>query len=499
MILVCGHNNAWQLTYRFDAVTRGAVNRVRKVHRSAAGKGVNVARVLAALEAPAMLLAYLGGPNGARVRQALEREGIAAEVIGTAADTRTCVTLLESARPLPAAVESGHRGSGSGSAAPLPGRSARSTREAGGHEQRSAVSAGWPPPGRGPAGVVDEGGAVPVTEPAESAVTASAGEFARGAVGEAPRVPEPAESAVTASAGELTGGTVGEAPRVPEPAESAVTASAGEFAGGAVGGARQVTELVEPAVVASEAEQEQFAAAYERLLEQASVVVIAGSAIGGARNEVYADMVRRARRRGVATLLDAYHGHGRAALAAAPEVVKVNRAELAELAGTAVDSEPRRVAACRGLCDRYGVQWVMVSAGAEGIEACDGKRLLRAAAPPVPAVNPIGSGDAASAGVAAALAGTAGVRATGALAEPKRAPAVAAAPVGATGVSAAGVVAGPNAASAPARVDQTDLAAAVRLAVACGTANCLTVTPGAVSGEAIRRLHAQVAVTETAL
>ena len=99
MILVCGHNCAWQLTYRFDTVTRGAVNRVREVHRSAAGKGVNVARVLAALEAPAMLLAYLGGPNGARVRHALDREGIAAKVIDTAADTRTCVTLLESGPP----------------------------------------------------------------------------------------------------------------------------------------------------------------------------------------------------------------------------------------------------------------------------------------------------------------------------------------------------------------------------------------------------------------
>ena len=343
MVLVCGHNCAWQLTYRFDAVTRGAVNRVREVHRSAVGKGVNVARVLAALEVPATLLAYLGGPNGVRVRQALEREGIAAEVIDTAADTRTCVTLLESAG---------------------------STRDAEDDERRRT--------------------------------------------------------------------------------------------GGAVGEARQVTELVEPAVTASEAEQERFAAAYERLLEQASAVVIAGTAIGGAHQEVYAEMVRRAHRRGLVTLLDAYHGHGRAALAAAPAIVKINREELAELAGTAVDTEPARTAACRDLCDRHGVQWVMVSAGAEGIEACDGTRLLRAAAPAVPVLNSIGSGDAATAGVAAALMAAAGVSAT-----PK--------------------------------LDQADLAAAVRYAVACGSANCLTATPGSVTRAAILELHAQVTVTETPL
>ena len=328
MILVCGHNCAWQLTYRFDAVTRGAVNRVREVHRSAAGKGVNVARVLAALGVPATLLAYLGGPNGARVRQALDREGIAAEVIDTAADTRTCVTLLEH------------------------------------------------------------------------------------------------------------------------------SAGAGE---------RQVTELVEPAVTASDAEQEHFAAAYHRLLARASAVVIAGTAIGGARDEVYAQMVRSARSRGVVTLLDAYHSHGRATLAAAPAIVKINRAELTELAGTAVDTERDRTAAYRDLCDRYGVRWVIVSAGAEGFEACDGERLLRAAAPPVPVVNSIGSGDAAAAGVVSTLTAATG--------------------------------AGPSSPDP----EQSDLAAAVRLAVACGTANCRTATPGAVTREAILKLHAQVEVTETPL
>ena len=424
MILVCGHNNAWQLTYRFDAVTRGTVNRVREVHRSAAGKGVNVARVLAALQAPATLLAYLGGPNGMRVRRELEREGIATEVIDTAADTRTCVTLLESATPLRHTDEVGDRRTGSAGRLALSGRSARSLREAGGRERPGAGCAGWPPlSGQGPGGAGGDGAVEPVTGPAEPAAPASAG----------------------------------------------------KFAGAVVGGTQQVTELVEPAVVASAAEQERFAAAYDRLLEQASAVVIAGSAIGGADREVYAEMVRRAHRRGVPTLLDAYHGHGRAALAEAPSIIKINRAELAELAGAAVDSESARTAACRGLCDRHGVRWVMVSAGAEGIEACDGRRLLRVAAPAVPVVNPIGSGDAASAGVAAALAGVAGAPIAGAM---------------------VGVQSAHGAAPARARIDQADLAAAARLAVACGTANCLTATPGAVIPDAVLRLHAQIAVTE---
>ncbi len=122
--------------------------------------------------------------------------------------------------------------------------------------------------------------------------------------------------------------------------------------GPAAGPARQVTELVEPAAAASGAEQERFAAAYEELLGNAAAVVIAGTAIGGAHPEVYAEMVRLAHRRGVPTLLDAYRDHARAALAAAPEILKINRAELAELAAD-------RAAFCRRLRDRHGVQWVL--------------------------------------------------------------------------------------------------------------------------------------------
>ena len=327
MILVCGQNCAWQLIYRFKRVTAGAVNRVREVRRAAAGKGVNVARALTALGVPATLLAYLGGANGRRMQTDLRREGIAARVVETAADTRTCVTLLEGPR---------------------------------------------------------------------------------------------------------------------------------------AGPARQVTELVEPAAPASGAEQERFAAAYEELLESAAAVVIAGTAIGGARPQVYAEMVRLAHRRGVPTLLDAYRDHARAALAAAPEILKTNRAELAELAGRQLPTAADRVATCRRLRDRHGVRWVLVTAGAEGLEAYDGARLVRAVAPAVPVVNSIGCGDAASAGVLAAMLAMAG-----------------------------------GARPAPLRLKDAGLAAAARWAAACGSANCRSAVPGAVTRDLVRQLAAQVTISES--
>ena len=327
MILVSGQNCAWQLTYRFERVVPGAVNRVQEVHRSAAGKGVNVARVLAALEAPATLLAYLGGANGSRIGAALRRDGITARVVEMDADTRTCVTLLE---------------------------------------------------------------------------------------------------------------------------------------GSAATSARQVTELVEPAAVADAAAQERFAAAYEELLPNAAAVVIAGTAIGGARREVYAEMVRGAHRHGVVTLLDAYRDHGRVALEAAPTVLKINRAELAELADARMNTVAARVAAYRNLRDSHGVRWVMVTAGAEGMEAYDGTRLLRATPPAVPVVNSIGSGDAAAAG------------------------------------AIAGIVAAAGDGRPPVHLEGVDLATAARFAVACGSANCRSPLPGVVAGSHFRRLCEQVSISELA-
>ena len=145
--------------------------------------------------------------------------------------------------------------------------------------------------------------------------------------------------------------------------------------------------------------------------------------------------------------------HARATLAAAPGILKINRAELAELAGRPLPAAADRVAACRRLRDRHGVRWVLVTAGAEGLEAYDGARLVTAAAPAVPVINSIGSGDAASAGVLAGILATAG-----------------------------------GAKPAPLRLEDADLATAARWAAACGSANCRSAVPGAVTRGIVRQL-----------
>ena len=155
MILVCGQNCAWQLTYGFDAVTRGAVNRVREVHRSAAGKGVNVARVLAALEVPATAARLPGRPQrraraaGAGPRghcRRGDRHGRRHAHLRDSAGVRQRHPMIRNTPNIaaPAAPAGRH----------LRGQPARPLREAAGHDGRSIRSppAGRQLPDEGPAG-----------------------------------------------------------------------------------------------------------------------------------------------------------------------------------------------------------------------------------------------------------------------------------------------------------------------------------------------------------
>ncbi|HEX6449757.1 MAG TPA: PfkB family carbohydrate kinase [Trebonia sp.] len=85
MIITVTPNPAWDVTYEVPALVPGEVHRVTAVHRRLGGKGVNVARVLAALGREAVALlpgpgglaaeAGLGGPAGDRGRPAGEGAG----------------------------------------------------------------------------------------------------------------------------------------------------------------------------------------------------------------------------------------------------------------------------------------------------------------------------------------------------------------------------------------------------------------------------------------
>lgn len=162
------------------------------------------------------------------------------------------------------------------------------------------------------------------------------------------------------------------------------------------------TEVIEPAPEVTAGERAAFRGLAARLLDAARVLAVMGTPVRGETPDCYRWLVRAAHDRGVPVVLDAAGPAAVAALAERPEVLKVNVAELAQFAGHDTAGAEARALAYRGLSGR-GVRWVVVTLGADGVEAGDGRSVLRAEVPKVTVVNSVGSGDAAAAGVAWSL------------------------------------------------------------------------------------------------
>lgn len=97
MILAAGLSPAWQQIMRFEQFRPGEVNRAAEVHRCASGKVLNVGLGLARLGAPCRTLTVLGGAPLVPIQQEFAALPASLRWIETAAETRTCTTILDAA------------------------------------------------------------------------------------------------------------------------------------------------------------------------------------------------------------------------------------------------------------------------------------------------------------------------------------------------------------------------------------------------------------------
>lgn len=156
------------------------------------------------------------------------------------------------------------------------------------------------------------------------------------------------------------------------------------------------TVYAEPGPELSAAEWEGFSALLATRLRNAELLVISGSLPGNAAPELVGEWVRLARGAGVRALVDS-SGPALLAAARAGADVKPNREEL--LSATGAADETGGAAALSSL----GAGLVVVSRGEDGIAAHTPSGVV--SVPVIPGVrgNPTGAGDAATAGLAAAL------------------------------------------------------------------------------------------------
>ncbi|MDT0378511.1 1-phosphofructokinase family hexose kinase [Streptomyces sp. DSM 42041] len=161
------------------------------------------------------------------------------------------------------------------------------------------------------------------------------------------------------------------------------------------------TQLNEPGPHVAPEEWTAFLTAYRDLLAagggRCRAVALCGSLPPGVPVGAYGTLVREARTAGVPVLLDTSGEPLRRGLAARPDVVKPNVAELAGITGT---NEPLRAAR---EARRRGAREVAASLGPDGMLALTEDGVWRAAPARRLAGNPAGAGDSAVAGLLSGL------------------------------------------------------------------------------------------------
>ncbi|MGX1885608.1 1-phosphofructokinase family hexose kinase [Streptomyces sp. NPDC055287] len=95
MILTVTLNTALDITYRVPALTPHATHRVTDVTERPGGKGLNVARALAALGHDTVVTGFAGGPSGAVLRDLLAHLAPVDALVPVAGRTRRTVAVVD--------------------------------------------------------------------------------------------------------------------------------------------------------------------------------------------------------------------------------------------------------------------------------------------------------------------------------------------------------------------------------------------------------------------
>ncbi|AJY74112.1 1-phosphofructokinase [Paenibacillus beijingensis] len=165
---------------------------------------------------------------------------------------------------------------------------------------------------------------------------------------------------------------------------------------------KETTELNEPGAVITEKVLTDFLDRFEKAMPATAVLVLGGSLPPGAPQDLYRQMICIASRYGVKTILDADGEALKFGITAAPYALKPNIHELEALIGYELESDQEIVKAAKGLLGD-GIQYVIVSMGAEGSIVVSGEEAIRARPFPIVPLSTVGAGDSMVAALAFCL------------------------------------------------------------------------------------------------
>ncbi|MGM0826174.1 MAG: 1-phosphofructokinase [Pseudomonadota bacterium] len=163
----------------------------------------------------------------------------------------------------------------------------------------------------------------------------------------------------------------------------------------------RITDINGPGMPIAPADLERLIARLDALLQSATpphAVVVAGSLPPGLSLEGFRALLRQLNASGVPLWVDTSGDALGAAIEVHPSAVKPNEHELAEWAGTPLDSISARTQAARRLHDS-GVEHALISSGADGVLWVNAQGMWQATPPRVTATNTVCAGDTFVAGM----------------------------------------------------------------------------------------------------
>lgn len=98
MITVLCANAGLDKTYEVEGFQLGAFHHPRRFRTAPGGKGINVARVLRALEQEVVVTGFAGGTIAQFISGSLRREGITPDFVRIAEESRLCINIVDTAR-----------------------------------------------------------------------------------------------------------------------------------------------------------------------------------------------------------------------------------------------------------------------------------------------------------------------------------------------------------------------------------------------------------------
>ncbi|WP_444811612.1 tagatose-6-phosphate kinase [Streptococcus canis] len=166
------------------------------------------------------------------------------------------------------------------------------------------------------------------------------------------------------------------------------------------------TEILEAGPCIDVDEAEGFLNHMSIIAKQFDVLTFSGSLPKGLAAHYYQDLITMAKAYGSKVVLDCSGAPLKAVLAGKdkPTVIKPNLEELEDLIGQPVTLDEERLVSLLSQPLFEGIEWIIVSLGAQGAFAKHYNKFYRVTIPKIEVVNPVGSGDATVAGIAWALA-----------------------------------------------------------------------------------------------